>query len=647
MPNTIIKLIWDLLKSYPSLEKSFGTSEANAIMTTLHQYGIIGSNFQEYSPSALLVNLAQMNSSQYKSLVSSMINDLGSTSKNSSIINFGVSLLKNLGNTFVERGFVAAVDSGITFLTAYFINGLSQVWAGGAAAGTALDDLLPSISGFLEYMLPLAVINAIYLFYVEPISQDIEAQLNIQNAMYNIIYPAMFSDINNMTNGNVANLTDGTAVSYEAGIIQVFWYMWFNEQIKWVKGEYLDLYVSPQIIGYQVMENAFQNNLEGLYKNFTIINNMSKSLVNDMSPAVHLSLPLVNSEKMPYLFTFNPSKIEYEFTYVWNQASNDITTAAKYADDAWNNLSAGIQSLSKWFTTIKFGMDPPSLNIYMDGFNVTLINDVLISSYPMASVILGNNTTTIILPGNLSGYVMLQSNLTTTMQVSGYSPNNPQDSKILLTDNITKGNVTSFYYNNTASNKQITVSGYSNKIIEQGLPSGSWQVSINNKSLSINGTFDTNSSYLTISNLPNGTYTFTITNLTSYYTTNSHFITTVDGNNVTETVHYYHWAYIAGTIYPGNAILTINGKNASISPSGYFNVSVANGTYHLVVSEKGHKTYYRNLTMNPGSSQNLTIDLKPVSKPSSVLSADIYNIIGIFIVIGVIAGAVLLIRKRK
>jgi hypothetical protein len=77
----------------------------------------------------------------------------------------------------------------------------------------------------------------------------------------------------------------------------------------------------------------------------------------------------------------------------------------------------------------------------------------------------------------------------------------------------------------------------------------------------------------------------------SYYTNTQSSTVTVSGKNITETVDYSHYAYITGTLSPGNAILTINGKAVSLSSAGAFNVSVANGTYHVVASLSGYVTY--------------------------------------------------------
>jgi len=182
---------------------------------------------------------------------------------------------------------------------------------------------------------------------------------------------------------------------------------------------------------------------------------------------------------------------------------------------------------------------------------------------------------------------------------------------------------------------------YTVTFTESGLPSGTtWYV--NGTGVSGHDSSPTNITFT----LTNGTYTFTITNLSGYYTTTSQFSVHVNGNNVTETVQYYHWAYIAGSISPGNAALTVNGNPVSVSSSGNFNVSVANGTYHVVASENGYSTYYNNFTLNNGGFKNLTIDLKSVPKPSTISSTEIYAIIGVVAAIAVIAGIVLAMRRR-
>jgi hypothetical protein len=200
----------------------------------------------------------------------------------------------------------------------------------------------------------------------------------------------------------------------------------------------------------------------------------------------------------------------------------------------------------------------------------------------------------------------------------------------------------SFNVNGAPLSESVTfLRPYEVTITESGLPSGTeWFV--NGSGLPAHATSPSNISF----SLTNGTYAFTATNLSSYYTKTYSFTVTVSGKNVTETIRYYHYAYITGTISPGNATLTINGKDVSLSSAGAFNVSVANGTYHVVASLSGYNSYYSNFTLNSGNVKNLSITLKPVSNKATISSIEIYAIIGAVVAIVVIIGVLMFVRRR-
>jgi hypothetical protein len=201
-----------------------------------------------------------------------------------------------------------------------------------------------------------------------------------------------------------------------------------------------------------------------------------------------------------------------------------------------------------------------------------------------------------------------------------------------------------FTVNGASLSESVTFSKvtYTVTFTESGLPSGvEWYV--NGTGFSDHASAPSNISF----SLTNGTYVFTVTNLSSYYTTTYSFTVNVDGNNVTETVNYYHYAYITGTISPSNATLTIDGKDVSLTSTGAFNVSVANGTYHVVASLSGYNSYYSNFTLNPGNVKNLTITLKPISTPSTISPLEIYAIIiGVVVAIVAIIGVIMFVRRR-
>jgi hypothetical protein len=202
----------------------------------------------------------------------------------------------------------------------------------------------------------------------------------------------------------------------------------------------------------------------------------------------------------------------------------------------------------------------------------------------------------------------------------------------------------SFTVNGSSVSKSIAFSAVTYVVTfkETGLPSGVvWYV--NGSGLS-----GYESSEVSISvSLANGTYSFTVTNLSGYYTMTTHFTVVISGKNVTEVMDYYHWAYITGTISPTNANLVINGKSVSLTSSGSFNMSVPNGTYHVVISDQGYISYYINFSLNSGNAKNLIVSLVPISSPPVPSSIGLYVIIGVVIAIVVIGAAVALVKRRK
>ena len=202
----------------------------------------------------------------------------------------------------------------------------------------------------------------------------------------------------------------------------------------------------------------------------------------------------------------------------------------------------------------------------------------------------------------------------------------------------------SFTVNGTPLSKPIAFSTvtYVLTFKETGLPLGAvWYM--NGSGLS---GYETSHANITF-NLSNGTYSFTVTNLSNYYSITTHFTVVISGKNVTEVVDYYHWAYVSGTISPTNADLVINGKSVALTSSGSFNMSVPNGTYHVVISSSGYISYYNNFSLNSGNAKNLIVSLVPISGPSVPSSTELYAIIGVVIAIAAIGAAMALVKRRK
>ena len=172
---------------------------------------------------------------------------------------------------------------------------------------------------------------------------------------------------------------------------------------------------------------------------------------------------------------------------------------------------------------------------------------------------------------------------------------------------------------------------YNVTIKENGLSSGmSWSIT--------SGSTTHTSKNTTISfKEMNGTYTFSVSNLTSYYTYDYSITATVNGKNVTETVNFLHYAYITGTLSPGNAILKINGKTVSVS-GGAFNISVVAGNYTVTASDSGYTSYSNNITLAAGGVKTLNITLQSNSPPKSTPISPELEYIAIGAIVLVVAG---------
>ena len=120
----------------------------------------------------------------------------------------------------------------------------------------------------------------------------------------------------------------------------------------------------------------------------------------------------------------------------------------------------------------------------------------------------------------------------------------------------------------------------------------------------------------------------------------------INGRNATESINYEHWNYINAKVTPADSLVTINGTTVTLSPSGTFNLTLKDGTYSLVVSSSGYKTYYNNFTLNSGSINNLTINLVSLSSSASSSNIDIYAAGGLIIAVIAIAAVIAIIRKR-
>ncbi|MGC8682292.1 MAG: hypothetical protein ACP5TF_03310, partial [Candidatus Acidifodinimicrobium sp.] len=515
-------VIFDLIKGYKSLESNYGQQNANSILNTLAQFGLISNaDPSSYSPSIFVTNLAQLNPNDFNSLVISIYSDLGVQSSQipGGVVNLVVKILENLGENALSAGLSAASSSAVTFIQSYFAAQFPFEEASSAATSAALGSIEDSVSDFLAFMLPLSIANAIYSSYLEPMSSDLEQLVNAQNLMNDTLYPSMIATLGSYSQGSDANISDATISMLFIGMITGEWYSWFNASIAELKGEYLNFNANQQIQEGEQIQSALFANMRGIYFGLHNASLMAHSLVSGQQPEVEVSPWISTSELIPS-FQINVNQIALSLSNGWQQFTDAMSSAAKYVNNAWNNLTSGIKSISSSFSNILFGSDPPEFTLTMDNFTAEQTTAALKSTYPMSSVIYGNNTVTLILPGNLSGYLSIEVNESVETNVTYYNESSPQTTVTLASLNAESGNAYIIYINSSSTGKRAVMKGYSLSFTESDHSNIEWEVKIYSYNGTIKSSVESNESLIKFNNLPNGSYYFSITSLNKAYKAN-------------------------------------------------------------------------------------------------------------------------------
>lgn len=177
---------------------------------------------------------------------------------------------------------------------------------------------------------------------------------------------------------------------------------------------------------------------------------------------------------------------------------------------------------------------------------------------------------------------------------------------------------------------------------ESGLKAGKkWSVTLNGVTRS------STSQTISFSEV-NGSYTYRISNESGYYFFNDVGKLNVNGRALSVDATFYHFCYINGTINPANATIYVNGKVVN-TVSGSFNLTVMNGSFSVIVKEKGYSPYYDNFSLTGGATKNLAISLKtssPKSSGGSPFNPEYLIVAGVVVAI-VIVGLALAIRRKK
>ena len=158
-----------------------------------------------------------------------------------------------------------------------------------------------------------------------------------------------------------------------------------------------------------------------------------------------------------------------------------------------------------------------------------------------------------------------------------------------------------------------------------------------------NNTYSTTNGSIIIP-LINGTYDFTIRNLTDYYTLNYSCNLSVKGSNLSDLVLFYQYAEIKGTVFPVGAIVTINGEAIPLH-NGTFSFFAKPGNFSIEITLAGYSPYEKNLSLNNGQNVSLSINLTKIATPGSKLQG--LEVLGGLAFLLVVAGIGAMIVRRR
>lgn len=168
---------------------------------------------------------------------------------------------------------------------------------------------------------------------------------------------------------------------------------------------------------------------------------------------------------------------------------------------------------------------------------------------------------------------------------------------------------------------------------ESGLPSGmQWNITVNGTSHAVKtGTF-------TIVEVNGTAFSYSVSNLSLYYTTTAPGSLTLSGGNRTVDVSFTHYSYISGTVSTQGASVFINGKQVTVT-NGTFNATETSGTYSVEITDPGYQTQYDNFSLVAGHTQSLNITLVKINNGGLPGGDGMYIVIGAAIVVA--AGVVI------
>jgi len=124
---------------------------------------------------------------------------------------------------------------------------------------------------------------------------------------------------------------------------------------------------------------------------------------------------------------------------------------------------------------------------------------------------------------------------------------------------------------------------------------------------------------------------------------------TVDRNATTTITFALSLApgWIAGTVAPVDANVTLDGQPVPVDSGGAFNISASAGSHALNASGPGYEAFHRTITVRPGATSRTTISLATVAATNGLLTPLTLGLVALGVVaVAAVVGVVVWRRRR-
>ena len=575
--SSMFSLYLEIMTS-PSVLQKNDPGQYQGILGVLSDFGLIPQKSPSYNPTTLMSEMSSgaLQSNKFGSFLQAIYSTTSTSVQDSTLSSLAQNTLSDMLLHFsIEYLSENAAESEISLVAPDAASVLSGTGGTLAAGDTIASDAMQgaSSSTFVAGMLLFVahLVNQYSMMQANLLQQEI----NIASNLYYTIYPDLYNSLlqayspGSATTLPIANLEKSLESTYLAMLSYSMLSSWYrlNKQL-------LENQLSSQhgaIQSDQTMYTGLASDAMEIYDFTLTVESNTKKILNFQDPTYPAITNLTSEINITSLDSGFPTSdvLALQFNYTKANESYNVSIGSKYLE----------------------------VNTY------SYRNSTITGDYPYALFFTNTvNRTVLLIYANSSIDVSVDSNYSSQATVYTVSDNTTKASL----DFISEPGTVQYFYSSSSQSGNNSVAAYDSSLTfnPSGFGGGTpWGVYIN-------GRFYYATGPLVLKGLRPGNYLVSYVNGSTYYTNAGTESISVGTVPINAEVVFYHYSYITGKVMPDNATVEINGKPVAVI-NGTFNVTLPGGNYTLTVTENGYLLYQRNLTLNPGSVDILSVKLTP------------------------------------